>query len=305
MEYKDYFKILGVERNATPDQIKRAYRQLAKKFHPDLHPGDKKAEDKFKEINEAYEVLSDAEKRSRYEQLGESYSTWQQQGGKAGNFDEWFSQAPGGYRTQSGDINDMFGGNFSDFFNVIFGQMAGSGRPPQGQVRRAPRRAPRSQDQPVKISFQEAFQGTERTLQLDSRRLQVKIPAGSATGTRVRMAGIAPDGSDIFLVIEVAPDPQFERKGDDLYTDVSVDLYSAVLGGEATVTTPVGKVVLTIPAGTQQGQTFRLTGRGMPRLRTNPTTNGDLYARVVVLLPNKLTPRQRELFGELRRDQTD
>ena len=299
MEYKDYYKILGVERNSTNDHIKRAYRQLAKKYHPDLHPGDKKAEEKFKEINEAYEVLGDAQKRARYDQLGESYSQWQQVGGR-GNFDEWFSQSPGYQQVEFGDLNDMFGGGFSDFFNVIFGQMGGQGST-RRQSGRSTRTAPRSYEQPVTISFQEAYQGAERSVQLDGRHLQVKIPAGANTGTRVRMAGVGPGGADIYLVIEVTPDPTYERKGDDLYTEVNLDLYTAVLGGQATVTTPGGNVVLTIPAGTQHGQTFRLTGRGMPRLRGTPKTYGDLYARAVVHLPRNLTPRQRELFEQLRK----
>ncbi len=299
MEYKDYYKLLGVERNFTNDQIKRAYRQLAKKYHPDLHPGDKKAEEKFKEINEAYEVLGDAQKRAKYDQLGESYSQWQQVGGK-GNFDDWFSQSPGYQQVNYDDLNDMFGGGFSDFFNVIFGQMSGAGSA-RRQSGRSVRTPPRTYEQPVTISFKEAYQGAERSVQLDGRHLQVKIPAGANTGTRVRMAGVGPGGADIHLVIEVTPDPAFERKGDDLYTDVTLDLYTAVLGGQATVTTPGGNVVLTIPSGTQQGQTFRLTGRGMPRLRGTPKTYGDLYARAMVHLPRNLTPRQRELFEQLRK----
>jgi len=299
MEYKDYYKILGVERSSTNDQIKRAYRQLAKKYHPDLHPDDKKAEDKFKEINEAYEVLGDATKRAKYDQLGESYSQFQQAGGR-GNFDDWYSQSPGYQQADYGDLDDIFGGGFSDFFNVIFGQMSGTGSA-RRQPGRSVRSTPRTYEQPVTISFQEAYQGAERSVQLDGRKLQVKIPAGANTGTRVRMAGVGPGGADIHLVIEVAPDPTYERKGDDLYTDAILDLYTAVLGGPATVTTPGGNVVLTIPAGTQHGQTFRLAGRGMPRLRGTPKTYGDLFARAVVHLPRNLTPRQRELFEQLRK----
>ncbi len=151
------------------------------------------------------------------------------------------------------------------------------------------------------ISFQEAYQGAERSVQFESRHLQVKVPAGANTGTKVRMAGIGPGGADIYLVIEVTPDPAYERKGDDLYTEVSLDLYTAVLGGQATVVTPGGNVVLTIPAGTQHDQTFRLAGRGMPRLRGAPKTYGDLYPRAVVHLPRTLSTRQRELFEQLRK----
>lgn len=309
MEYKDYYKTLGVERGASADQIKRAYRELAKQYHPDRNPGNKAAEDKFKDINEAYEVLSDSTKRARYDQLGDSYSQWQRQGG-AGNFNwnDWFSQgAPGGTRVEVGDINDIFGGGFSDFFNMIFGGMSGrgaSGMPGGmgdfGSVRRGTARPqPQVYEQPVQITFQEAYQGTARTLQIDSRRLEVKIPAGAKSGTKVRMAGIGGASADLFLVIEVLPDARFERDGDNLSTEVAVDLYTAVLGGQVNVPTPTGEVVLTVPAGTQPGQTFRLAGRGMPHLG-KPQQMGDLLARIKVTLPRNLTASQRALFEQLR-----
>lgn len=308
MEYKDYYKILGVERNANESEIKRAYRKLAMKYHPDRNQGDKKAEDTFKEINEAYEVLSDKEKRSRYDQLGESYTQWQQHGGSGNfNWDEWMSQSARQGRARQGgaqqvnveDLEDMFGGDFSDFFSSIFGGMGGSTRT---TTRREPRR-PQAYEQPVSISFDEAFRGTERMLQLDNRRLEVKIPAGAKTGTKVRVAGagpVSPNGqpSDIYLVIDVTPDPRFERKGDDLYGEVPVDLYIAVLGGKVSVNTPGGNGVLTIPAGTQPGQTFRLAGRGMPILRQTGKS-GDLYVRAKVQIPRRLSAEQQALFEKL------
>lgn len=298
MEYKDYYKIIGVERNASADQIRRAYRQLAKKYHPDLHPGDKVSEDKFKQVNEAYEVLSDTKKRAKYDELGESYSRWQQNGGR-GDFDSWSSQAPGGYRVDTANMDDLFGGQFSDFFNMFFGQMGGV-QQQQQQRRRSVRTAPRSYEQPVQITFDEAFKGGERLVQLEQQRLTVKIPPGAATGTKVRMAGVGPGGADILLGIEVLPDARFERKGDDLYTDITIDLYTAVLGGKAAVSTPSGNVMLTITPGTQPGQVFRLSGQGMPRLSSKPLSYGDLYARAQVQLPRTLTPHQRELFEKLR-----
>ena len=305
MEYKDYYKILGVSRSANEQEIKRAYRELAKKHHPDYNPGNKQAEEKFKEINEAYEVLSDAQKRGRYDQLGESYTQWQQRGGAPGSFNwaDWMNQGSaggGGQRVNVGNLNDLFGGDFSEFFSSIFGGMPDS----------APRRAgghsrggaAPAYEQPVNISFQEAFQGTQRILQVNNHRLEVKIPAGADTGTKVRVK--APLGENnqetlIYLVVDVTPDVRFERKGTDLYTDVSIDLYTAVLGGQVNVPTPSGDVVLTIPAGTQPGQAFRLAGRGMPALR-NPQSMGDLFARIKVQLPRQLTTRQRELFEQLR-----
>jgi curved DNA-binding protein len=313
MEYRDYYKILGVERNATEQEIKKAYRKLALKYHPDRNPGKKEAEEKFKEINEAYQVLSDPQKRSRYDQLGDQYSRYQQSGGAPGGFpwEEWVNQgqrqqgAPGGVHVEYGDIEDIFGGGFSDFFSQIFGGAAGRAGAGTRTRRPTQRQVPTNVEQPVSISLMEAYQGTERTMQVGSRRLEVKIPAGARTGTKIRVpAGgpAGPDGraSDLYLVIEVTSDPHYEIKGNDLYTDVTTDLYTAVLGGSTNVPTPAGNVSLTIPAGTQPGQTFRLAGRGMPVLRT-PQEHGDLYTRIKIQLPRQLTPQQRSLFEQLAR----
>lgn len=291
MEYKDYYETLGVPRNATPEEIKKAYRKLAMKYHPDRNPGDKSAEDKFKGINEANEVLSDKEKRARYDQLGASYSRWQQTGGQPNSFN-WDAWRSGGNNQGQVDFGDMFG--FSDFFSTIFGGM------PTGRTsgRRATPRV-QSYQQPVTITLSEAYHGTKRLLQIGEKRLEVTIPAGSQTGTKVRVRGSAPGGGDVYLVIDVATDPAFERKGNDLYTDASVDLYAAVLGGEAKVKTMSGSVILKIPAGTQPGQTFRLGGQGMPLLRS-PQTFGDLYARMKVTIPNQLSPAQKKLFEQLK-----
>ncbi len=313
MEYRDYYKILGVERSATEAQIKSAFRKLALQYHPDRNPGNKTAEEKFKEINEAYEVLSDPEKRSRYDQLGESYNSWQQHGGAPGNFNwnDWTRAAGGGPggSVRFEDLQDIFsGGGFSDFFQAIFGGI-GNQAARQGQATGGTRRArPTTYQQDVQISLTEAYRGAERTVVIDGRRLQMKIPAGARTGTKVRMAGAGPTGqdgkpTDLYLNIEVLPDQRFERKGDDLYTDTNIDLYTAVLGGETRVQTPEGTVVLTIPAGTQPGQAFRLTGRGMPHLRT-PSERGDLYARVKVQIPRNLTSEQRQAFEQLAQSHT-
>ena len=314
MEYKDYYKILGVERSAGKDEIKRSYRKLALNYHPDRNPGDKQAEEKFKEINEAYQVLSDPEKRARYDQIGESYTRWRQRGGRPGefNWEDWFTQpsggAPGGVRVEVGDLDDLFGGGmggFSEFFRSIFGGMADIGTAPQGErrSRRGPTQPRRqSHEQPVTISLHEAFQGTTRRIEVDGRQIEVKIPPGALTNTKIRVPDALSSNNgqkaDLYLVVKVAEDPRFERRGHDLYTDVTVDIYSAVLGGEVTVPTLSGNVVLSIPAGTQPGQTFRLSGRGMPHLR-DPQKQGDLYARLKVQIPRDLTPRQRELFEEL------
>ena len=308
MEYKDYYKILGVDRNASKEEIKRAYRKLALKTHPDRNPGNAKSEEKFKEINEAYQVLGDPEKKSRYDQLGESYSQWQQGGAPAGgfNWEDWFTQAPAG-NVRVGGLDDILGGDFSDFFRSIFGTDADRGMPSRerGVSQRSRRTAVPSYEQEVTISLTEAYQGTTRRIDVDGRRLEVKIPPGAKTGTKVRVANAVPTGTagqkgDLYLVISVAGDPRFELKGTDLHTEVTIDLYTAVLGGEVTIQTLSGNVVLTIPAGIQPGQSIRLAGRGLPRLNS-PNNKGDLYAHIKVKIPHDLTPHQKELFQELKR----
>jgi curved DNA-binding protein len=306
MEYKDYYKILGVERDADAKSIKRAYRKLAVQFHPDKNPGDPKAEERFKEINEAYEVLGDSAKRAKYDQLGASYAEWERMGGRPGGFDwaQWMGGMPGGMRVEVGDLDDLFGGGFSDFFQAIFGG-AGTGAPRQAGGARggARRRGGRGRDleQPVAISLEEAYRGTTREMRRNGRKLEVKIPPGARSGTRVRISGQGESGAqpgDLFLLIDVAPDPRFTRDGDDLHMQVDIDLYTAVLGGEIEVATPGGRVVLTIPAGSQPGQTFRLKGRGMPGLQS-PPHQGDLFAHLQVNLPRSLKPEERELFEKL------
>jgi len=303
MDYKDYYKILGVERNASADDVRKAYRKLAMKYHPDRNPGNKASEDSFKDINEAYQVLSDRDKRARYDQLGSAYSSWQQRGGSPGDFNwgDWFNRGgnvggrPGGTRVSMDDLNDMFGGGgdaFSEFFRTIFG---GAGGAASMNANRS--RPGASYQQPVTISLTEAFNGTTRQLQTESRHLEVRIPPGVKTGSKVRVAKAGPQDSDLYLMIEVADDPRFERDGTDLRTTASVDIFTAMLGGEAEVETMTGKVKLNIPAGTQPEQVFRLAGRGMPNLK-NRNEKGDLYVRLIVQVPRYLSAKQRELLEE-------
>ncbi len=305
MEYRDYYKILGVDRQASEEDIKRAYRKLAMKYHPDRNPDDKQAEEKFKEINEANQVLGDPQRRARYDQLGDSYHRWQQRGGAPGgfNWDEWVARSPGGgnVRVEVGGLEDLFGGglgNFSEFFRSIFGGMGDMGAPMPGRRQAA---MPAYQHE-VTISLAEAFQGTTRRIEVDGRRLEVKIPRGARTGTKIRVSDAYSDSSgrkaDLFLLVRVADDPRFTRQGDDLNTKVEIDLYKAVLGGEVAVQTISGNVMLTIPGGTQAGAKIRLGGQGMPRLK-KPDTRGDLFVQINVNIPRKLSPRQRELFQEL------
>ena len=304
MEYKDYYQILGVPRNASAGDIKGAYRKLAMQYHPDRNPGDKQAEERFKEMNEAYQVLSDPQKRARYDQLGDSYSQWQQQG-TPGNFNwgQWTAQ-PTGSGYQQVDINDLFGDStFSDFFRSIFGGM-GQEQAVRGRGRgRAPVAAQAAQQsQPVTISMKEAYTGTTRALHAGKRRMEVKLPAGASTGTKIRVAGAGPTGpdghpTDLYLVLDVAEDPEFERDGNDLHTQVMIDVFKAILGGEAEVRTLTGKLVLTIPPGTQPEQVFRLAGRGMPQLKT-PGVKGDLYVLVKVQIPRELSTQQKSLLEQ-------
>jgi curved DNA-binding protein len=310
MEYKDYYKVLGVERNASKDEIKRAYRKLALKTHPDRNPGNAKAEERFKGINEAYQVLSDPEKRSRYDQLGDSYSQWQQGGAPANGFswEDWFTNSPtGNVRVGVGGLEDILGDEFSEFFRRIFGGMPDMGvtSTGRGSNQRNRRTQVPAYQQDITISLPEAFQGTTRQIEIDGHRLEVKIPQGARTGTKVRVANTIPTGTagqkgDLYLVIRVAEDPRFGVEGNDLHTEVTIDLFTAVLGGEVTIPTLSGNVVLTIPAGIQPGQSIRLAGRGLPRLNSSGHT-GDLYAHIKVKIPHNLTPRQKELFQELKR----
>lgn len=309
MDYKDYYKILGIERNASREEIKKAYRKLAMQYHPDRNPNNKSAEERFKELNEAYQVLGDPEKRNHYDRLGSAYSQWQQRGG-SGGFDWGQWQRAGGpgnvrveYSGDLGDLGDLFDdlGGFSDFFQQIFGGMGGFGSTSRGSARQRTRTsaAPRqSYQQPVTVSLEEAYHGATRLVNVNGKRLEVKIPAGAKDGTKIRMRGAGPAESDIYLVIDVAKDPRFTRKGDDLHTDLSVDLYTAVLGGEARVPTLNGPVVLTIPPGSQPGQSFRLQGKGMPNMK-NPGQRGDLLARLKVKIPKQLSAKEKELFQQL------
>lgn len=288
----DYYKILGVDRNATLDDIKKAYRKQAKKYHPDANPNNPQAEARFKEVNEAYEVLSDEAKRQRYDQFG---SQWDQVG-------------------QSGGSGFSGVGGFEDLQEILrqaFGGARGrrSGFDPFGGVGAAQRGfAIPGQDieQPVEISLREAYEGTQRLLtKADGRQITVSIPKGAQDGTRVRVPGEGGPGSggapngDLYLVVQVAKDPRFERDGDDLIVDVEVDVFTAMLGGEVDVPTMTRPVKMKIPAGTQGGRKLRLSGKGMPKLRQTDHY-GNLYARVVLTIPTHLNDEQRAWVERLR-----
>jgi curved DNA-binding protein len=319
MEFKDYYATLGVAKSATAKEIKQAYRKLARKFHPDVNPGDKKAEARFKDINEAYEVLGDPEKRKKYDELGANWRMYEQaqQGGQPypGGPDEWTVHAggaPGGFRTvDEEEMRRIFGeaDPFSDFFKTFFSGMEAEPGP-RTRGGRAPRARPgHDLEHEIELSLEDALRGTTRKLALhhdgQARTIEVRIPAGVGEGSRVRVAGEggagtagAPSG-DLYLRIHMRPHPQFERRGRDLHTRVPVPVTTAVLGGEADVPTLAGgHLRLKVPTGTQNGQVFRLKGQGMPAVG-KPDDRGDLFAAVDVQVPRQLTPEQRKHYEAL------
>ena len=295
----DYYDILGVTRSADEKEIRQAYRRLARQHHPDVNPGDETAAERFKTINAAYEVLSDADKREKYDRYGDRWEQtehFEQPGGpdfsqffRGGNFGGDFDRSRGGFTFSTGGatLSDLLGGFGSD--------LGGRGE----------RFRPRPADVPVEITLEEADHGTTRLVNLpDGRRLEVKIPAGIADGGRVHIAAGNSAGGEFNLLVTVLPHARFERKGDDLNTTVDVPLLDAVLGGKATVKTLRGQIELTLPPETQNGRRFRLAGQGMTKL-SDPEKRGNLYAVVNVSLPTNLTDEQRRLFEQLREAAVD
>ena len=307
---RDYYTVLGVSRSATEKDIKTAYRKLARKHHPDVNPGDNKSEAQFKEIGEAYSVLSDPEKRKKYDRWGHDWEKIEQAQAAGANFRgrpgstsyTWNSAgggAPGSYNFESEDLGGLF--------EQLFGRAAGG----RTRVRSAPRKG-KDLEQPVEITLEEAFNGTQRTFSIQDsqtgeiRTVEVKIPAGATEGLRVRIAGKGEPGlggaaaGDLYLIVSVKPHPLFERDGDDLRVKVPTPLYTALLGGEVMVPTPKGsQLALKVPPETPNGQRIRLAGQGMPHL--NGSGRGDLFAEVTVQLPKNLTSREKDLFAELAR----
>jgi DnaJ-class molecular chaperone len=322
VEFRDYYAILGVPKTASDAEIKRAYRKLARKHHPDLNPGDKAAEAKFKEINEANEVLGDPDKRRKYDDLGANWRAYEQQapGGAGSSGGGWNvnTGGPGGttYRTMSAEeMRDVFGADdpFSDFFHTFFGGAEGFGGAATGASggrRRADRpRRGRDIEQAVELTLEEAYAGTSRRLMFQqgdaSRSVEVRIPAGVRDGSRVRVAGegeVPPGGhsGDLFLIVRMLPHPRFERQGQDLSVRVPVPVTTAVLGGEVPVPALSGSTLrLKVPEMTGAGRKLRLRGHGMPTVG-KPDQRGDLYATVDVQIPTQLTPEERKLYEQLR-----
>jgi curved DNA-binding protein len=325
MDFKDYYSTLGVAKTATEKEVKQAFRKLARKYHPDVNPGDKSAEGKFKEINEAYEVLGDPAKRKKYDELGANWRMYEQAGAGAaggpgfggGAWNVNVGGGPGGFRTMTEEeMRDLFGNAdpFSDFFHTFFGGAEGFAGEAAGR-RARPRgrgsRQGRDVEHELELGLEDAYHGTMRRLAMttggQARTVDVRIPAGVGDGSRVRVAGEGEPGTggaksgDLFLRIRLAPHPRFDRKGRDLYTTIALPLTTAVLGGEAEVPTLGGKPLrLKVPPTTQNGQMFRLKGHGMPAAGKSHE-HGDLYAKVSVELPRSLTPEQRAHFEALQK----
>ena len=324
MEFKDYYQTLGVTKASSEKDIKQAYRKLARKHHPDVNPGDKTAEAKFKEINEAYEVLGDPAKRRKYDELGANWRLYEQAGAAGGTGGPFAGQwnvnvggAPGGgYRTMTQEeMEEMFGDTspFSDFFTTFFGGGGGGGgvEGASGRARggRARQRAGRDVEHELELTLEDAFQGTTRRLSLkydgQARTVDVRIPAGVGDGSRVRVSGEGEHGvggaaaGDLYLRVRLVPHPVFERKGRDLYVKVPLPVTTAVLGGEADVQTLAGRPArLRIPPLTQNGQVFRLKGFGLPAVG-KANEKGDLYGRVDVQLPAQLSAEERAHYEAL------
>jgi len=347
VEYRDYYQILGVPRTATQAEIKKAFRKLAREHHPDRNPGDKAAEKRFKDVNEAHAVLSDPEKRKQYDLLGANWDQFQRTGGAQGGADPFgpggpfagfdFASAGRTGHGQAGNVRYEFrtsggGEGFSDFFRMFFsgaasgatagggnrgtGSRTGNGQPTNGSPSledilagmgfdaarpggrttahspvQAPRQTRAALEAPTELTLEEAFHGTTRVVEIEGKRYEVTIPRGVDTGSRVRLSGKGPGGRDVVVVVRVRPHAVYTRRGADLERELPITLREALLGAEVRVATLKGNILLTIPAGTQNGRTFRLAGRGMPRMKGGDA--GDLYARVKVVLPAALDDKAR------------
>lgn len=323
MKGKDYYQLLGIGKEASQKEIKQAYRRLARKYHPDLNPDDKEAEAKFKEMNAAYQVLSDPEKRKKYDQYGDQWE-YADQFAKSGGPDRvrW-DFGGGGTTVEYGDID-----GFGDILSSLFGGAAGGPR-----TRRGPQRG-QDIESTIEVTLEEAYRGSKRVIQLQTdepctacagtgrvgnrtcticngtgrkaapRRLEVKIPAGVKDGSRIRIAGEGGSGragggkGDLYLMVKLLPHKVFERKGDDIYTEVPVPLVTAVLGGEVRVPTLDGNLSLRVPRETQNGKVFRLGGKGMPVLGN--AGRGNMFARAKVVLPTNLSEEEQKLFERIR-----
>ncbi|HOY31397.1 MAG TPA: J domain-containing protein [Bacteroidales bacterium] len=302
MDYKDYYKVLGVSKTATQDEIKKAYRKLAVKYHPDKNKGNKQAEEKFKEVAEANDVLGDPEKRRKYDELGSNWKQYQNQ--------NYSQQHPGGYSKTyynrggdgqgfSGDFSDLFGqgGGFSDFFNMFFGRRseeAFSGQPQKGA----------NLQTHLPLTLEEAFSGTSKIINLGDEKIRLKIKPGITDGQKLKISGKGKKGQrnaapgDLYVIIALDPHPVFTLKGNDLHCSMPLSISTAVLGGTLEVPALKGPVKMTIPPETENGKTFRLKGMGMPDY-DHPAVKGDLYVTVYIAVPKNASAEEKELYKKL------
>lgn len=309
MQYKDYYNILGVQKSASQDEIKKAYRKLAVKYHPDKNPDDQAAESKFKEISEAYEVLKDPEKRKKYDQLGMNWKNYQ----NADGFDwsQFGGQQSGRQYHFEGDLNDLFGGaggGFSDFFNAFFGGGgAGFGSSGFGGGSQRYSSGFKGQDYraDVNISLKEAYEGTSKILNVNGEKLRINVKPGAYEGLELRIKGKGGDGvnngsrGDLYLTVHISGNNKFRRSGNNLETEVNVDVYTAMLGGQAQVDTMTGKLNVKIPKGVQPGNTLRLRGKGMPDYK-NQGNYGDLLIKINVSIPKISSSEEVEIVKKLQ-----
>jgi curved DNA-binding protein len=301
MTYKDYYKVLGVDKTATPEEIKKAFRRLALKYHPDKTKGDKTAEEKFKDINEANEVLSDPEKRKKYDQFGHDWAQYQEAGQHGEKFD-WskYAQGPaGGRRSETTDFSEIFGGGGAgDFFEMLFGQPFGGRREKPVPLKGIDLEAE------MDLSLEDSYHGATRMLKVDGQTLRIKIDPGIKHGQVLRLPGKGGaglnggPGGDLYLTAKIREHPEFKREGNDLYCDLPVGLYTAVLGGKVEVRTLKGKIKIDIPKETQNGKVLRLKGLGMPYYKEK-NKYGDLYVKISGQLPKSLTETELGLFRQL------
>lgn len=298
MEYKDYYKILEVEKTANAESIKKAYRKLANKYHPDKNPNNKEAEDKFKEINEANEILSDPEKRKKYDTLGSDWNRYRQSGG-TGGFDDFFRNTSGGSQMNYQDLSDFFsqmGGG--SIFEEIFGDMT-SGSKSRNRARKG-----RDVKAELTILLSESYSGVQKIIEIGGNQLRINLKPGITDKQTLRLKGKGQQGvnggvnGDLLLTINVAPHPKFELKGEDIYTTQVIDLYTALLGGKVKIETLKGSINLTIPPETPNNKLLRLKDLGMPKY-SDPSQFGSLYLKIEVQLPTNLNQREKELFTEL------
>ena len=324
MDFKDYYVSLGVSPDADDKTIKKAYQKLAKKYHPDVNPGDKAAEVKFKDSMEAYQAISDPEKRRKYDELRQDYQQWKSRGGRGDyNWDRWQSNPGGGgggsqaHTMSQEDFAEMFGGSgrsggfggsggdgYSDFFSTLFGGGGGQGRGFSGgsNVRRA--RAGQDHEVDVQVTLEESYHGTTRLIRTGEKQIEAKIPKGVRTGSKVRLTGQGGLGSaggpngNLYLNITVSPHARFVRDGEDLRTVLPIDFYKAILGGEASIHTFGGEVILKIPTLSQSGKKFRLKGKGMPNLE-NPLQQGDLFVELSIILPENMSQDEIKALRDL------